>query len=117
MSVFSIYEKSQGQHHSDWRRSLAGKLKRWEKFDGRVLDTLYAEPVGLDDARTPGARHKYPALTLRPMTCWRTWSTIAKGSVRRVNNNLRKIFETAPPRAGTTVTWRAGGIGRCSRRT
>lgn len=93
MSVFSIYEKSRASIILIGEEALPGKLKRWEKFDGRVLDTLYAEAVGLDDARTL-ARHKYPALGFADDLLAHLVE-IAAGSVRRVNNNLGLIHNEA----------------------
>jgi hypothetical protein len=93
MSVFSIYEKSKASIVLIGEEALPGKLKRWEKFDGRVLDTLYAEAVGLDDARTL-ASHKYPGFAFGDDLLAHLVE-IAKGSVRRVNNNLGIIHDEA----------------------
>jgi hypothetical protein len=91
MSVFSIYEKSKASIVLIGEEALPGRLKRWEKFDGRVLDTLYAEAVGLEDARTL-ARHKYPAFSFADDLLAHLVE-IAKGSVRRVNNNLGIVHD------------------------
>lgn len=91
MSLFSIYEKSRASIILIGEEALPGKLKRWEKFDGRVLDTLYAEAVGLDDARTL-ARHKYPQFAFAD-DLLEHLVAIAAGSVRRVNNNLGRIHD------------------------
>jgi hypothetical protein len=45
MAVFSIYEMSRASIILIGEEAMPAKLKKWEKFDGRVLDTLYAEPV------------------------------------------------------------------------
>lgn len=57
MSVFSIYEKSKASILLIGEEAMPANLARWEKFSGRVLDTLYAEAVGFKDAQTL-ARHK-----------------------------------------------------------
>lgn len=93
MSVFSIYEKSKASIILIGEEALPAKLKKWEKFDGRVLDTFYAEPVGLADARTL-AEHTYGAGLFADDILAHV-ADIAEGSVRRVNNNLGLIYETA----------------------
>lgn len=93
MSVFSIYEKSRASIVLIGEEALPGKLKRWEKFDGRVLDTFYAEAVGVDDARTL-AEHQYEAGRFAEEAI-EYLVEIAGGSVRRVNNNLAMGHEEA----------------------
>lgn len=92
MSVFSLYEKSRASILLIGEENLPAKLARWEKFDGRVLDTIYAEPVSLTDARTL-ARHKFggSGFTFAD-DLLQHLVDIAKGSVRRLNNNLEIIF-------------------------
>jgi len=118
MSVFSLYEKSRASIILVGEEAMPAKLAKWEKFDGRVLDTLYAEAVGLDDARIL-ARHKYPDFPLADDLLAHLVK-IASGSVRRVNNNLgltTSASSTAPacPKAGTAATSLAGATARCSR--
>jgi len=93
MAVFSIYEKSKASIILIGEEAMPAKLAKWEKFDGRVLDTLYAEPVGMKDASTL-AQHKYPDFTLSDDLLAHLVA-IAKGSVRRVNNNLAIIYNEA----------------------
>lgn len=88
--------------------AMPAKLKKWEKFDGRVLDTLYAEPVSLEDARRL-ARAKNAGLALADDLLAHL-VTIARGSVRRVSNNLRKIF--ADRRRRRLGPLRPGALGR-----
>lgn len=92
MAVFSIYEMSRASIILIGEEAMPAKLQKWEKFDGRVLDTLYAEPVSLEDARRL-ARAKNAQLPLADDLLAHLVK-IARGSVRRVSNNLRKIFET-----------------------
>lgn len=89
MSVFSIYEKSKASILLIGEEAMPGNLAKWEKFSGRVLDTLYAEAIGLKDAQTL-ARHKYPDFSFADDLLQHLVS-IADGSVRRVNNNLAAI--------------------------
>lgn len=92
MSVFSIYEKSKASIVLIGEERLPAKLARnpdWEKFDGRILDTFYAEAISLDDARTL-ARHKYPDFNFSD-DLLQHLVDLSKGSVRRVNNNLGTI--------------------------
>ncbi len=93
MSIFSLYEKSRASIICIGEETLPAKLAAWEKFDGRILDTLYAEPVSLEDARTL-ARHKYPDLKIEDDLLAHLVK-LARGSVRRVNNNLGLIHSTA----------------------
>jgi hypothetical protein len=93
MAVFSLYEKSRASIILVGEEAMPAKLARWEKFDGRVLDTLYAEAVGLEDARIL-ARHKHPDFPIADDLLAHLVS-LAKGSVRRVNNNLGIIHGTA----------------------
>jgi len=92
MSVFSLYEKSRASIILVGEEAMPAKLAKWEKFDGRVLDTLYAEAVGLDDARVL-ARHKFPDFPIADDLLAHLVK-IANGSVRRVNNNLGIIHGT-----------------------
>jgi hypothetical protein len=108
MAVFSIYEMSRASFILIGEEAMPAKLKKWEKFDGSVLDPLYAEPVGLEDARRL-ARAKNASLTLADDLLAHLVK-IAKGSVRRVSNNLRKIFETGAAEGWDTL--RPGALGR-----
>lgn len=106
MAVFSIYEKCKANIILVGEEALPAKLEAWEKFSGRVLDTLYAEPVGLADARVL-ARHKFPdfafADDLLEHLC-----ELARGSVRRVNNNLGIIHDEGQAQGWQTcdlATW------------
>ncbi|MFZ4539285.1 AAA family ATPase [Propionivibrio sp.] len=99
MSVFSIYEKSKASIILIGEEALPGKLAAgWEKFSGRVLETFYASGIGLEDAQTL-ARHKYPEFPFAEDLLAHLVE-IAKGSVRRVNNNLATIYNT-----GLSMGW------------
>ena len=89
MSIFSIYEKSRASIILIGEEALPAKLQGWEKFSGRVLDTFYAEAIGMGDARTL-ARHKYPDFTFAD-DLLEMLVKKARGSARRMNNNLGMI--------------------------
>lgn len=93
MAVFSLYESSRAAIILVGEERLPAQLNRWEKFSGRILDVLYAEPVSLEDARIL-ARQKYPDIRFADDLLSHLVS-LAKGSVRRVNNNLSRIHDEA----------------------
>lgn len=96
MTVFSLYEMSQASIVLIGEEAMPAKLKRWEKFDGRVLDTFYAEPLGMTDARTLlWHRYRNEKMTIADDFLRHLVSReIAGGSVRRLSNNLATIYET-----------------------
>lgn len=109
MTIFSLYEMSKASFILIGEEAMPAKLKRWEKFDGRMLDPLYAEPVGLEDARRL-ARHKNAKLTLADDLLAHLVQ-IAKGSVRRVVNNLAEIG-----RVGAAEGWDTCDLARWGNR-
>lgn len=89
--VRDLYEMSQAPILLIGEEGLPGKLKRWERFHGRVLAWMPAQPVSLDDARK-----------LAPIYCPKVdladdllahLVELAHGSVRRVAVNLELIQE------------------------
>jgi hypothetical protein len=109
MAVFSLYEMSKASFILIGEEAMPAKLKKWEKFDGRMLDPLYAEPVGLEDARRL-ARAKNASLTLADDLLAHLVK-IAKGSVRRVVNNLAEIG-----RVGAAEGWDTCDLARWGNR-
>lgn len=109
MTVFSLYEMSRASIILVGEEAMPAKLKRWEKFDGRMLDPLYAEPVGLEDARIL-ARHRNAQFPIADDLLAHL-VTIAKGSVRRVSNNLGEIY-----RVGATEGWDGCDLARWGNR-
>lgn len=93
MTVFSLYEMSKASIIIIGEENLPASLAHWEKFSGRILDTLYAEAIGLADARTL-AKCKYPDFPFAD-DLLQYLVELAKGSVRRVNNNLNTIHNEA----------------------
>lgn len=88
-----VYEGSGAAILLIGEEQLPGKLRRWERFHGRVLDWVPAQPADMEDARA-----------LRALYCDRVAVAedllsrvheIAKGSVRRICVNLERIQETA----------------------
>lgn len=91
--VRDIYEGSQATLLLLGEEMLPQKLKRWERFHGRILSWIPAQPVSLGDARAlvdiycPGVRVAGDLLE--------HLVKLSAGSVRRVSVNLAAIFETA----------------------
>lgn len=109
MTVFSLYEMSRASIILIGEESMPAKLKKWEKFDGRVLDTIYAEPVSLEDARTL-AKYKNAQFPLADDLLAHLVK-IAMGSVRRLSNNLKKIYDT-----GASEGWDGCDLARWGNR-
>lgn len=91
--VRDIYEASQGSLLLIGEEMLPRKLERWERFHGRVLCWMPAQPVSMADARE-----------LAPIYCPRVSVAddvlkelvdLSRGSVRRVCNNLDGLHELA----------------------
>lgn len=87
--VRDIYEASQAAILLIGEECLPGKLKRWERFHGRVLDWVPAQPIDLPDARL-----------LRELYCHRVTIAddllehlvkISRGSARRLCVNLERV--------------------------
>lgn len=91
--VRDIYEGSQATLLLLGEEMLPQKLKRWERFHGRILSWIPAQPVSLADAAAlvdiycPGVRVAGDLLE--------HLVKLAAGSVRRVSVNLAAIFEAA----------------------
>jgi len=91
--VRDLYESSGAAILLIGEEQLPGKLARWERFHGRILDFIPAQPADLDDA-----------MALRALYCHRVdiaddlleyVVSVAKGSVRRICVNLERIQEEA----------------------
>lgn len=89
--VRDLYEASRAAILLIGEEQLPGKLAAWERFHGRILDWVAAQPADLDDARA-----------LRDMYCDRVrvaddlladLVAVARGSVRRICVNLERIQE------------------------
>lgn len=91
--VRDIYEGSQSSLLLVGEELLPNKLKRHERFHGRVLNWLPAAPVTLDDARKLAAIY-CPDVQLADDLLGHL-VTLSHGSVRRVSVNLVNIQDTA----------------------
>lgn len=89
--VRDLYEASRAAILLIGEESLPGKLAQWERFHGRILDWVAAQPADLEDARA-----------LRDLYCDRVTVAddlladvvaAAEGSVRRICVNLERIQE------------------------
>ena len=84
--VRDIYEGSQAPVMLVGEEMLPTKLKKYERFHGRVLAWVPAQPVGLDDAAELAAVYA-PKVKVQPDLLAHLVD-IAHGSVRRVTVNL-----------------------------
>lgn len=91
--VRDIYEGSQSSLLLVGEELLPNKLKRHERFHGRVLNWLPAAPVTLDDARKLAAIY-CPDVQLADDLLGHL-VTLSHGSVRRVSVNLVNIQDAA----------------------
>lgn len=91
--VRDIYEGSQCPILLVGEEQLPNKLKKFERFHGRVLSWIPAQPVSLADAEVL-AKTYAPNLQIAPDLLQHIVA-IAHGSVRRVTVNLVNLSETA----------------------
>lgn len=87
--VRDIYESSQAPILLIGEEGLPNKLKRWERFHGRVLAWVQAQPVNLEDARL--LRSIYCRDVTVADDLLQHVVEISHGSVRRVCVNLDMI--------------------------
>lgn len=91
--VRDIYEGSQVPVLLVGEERLPQKLKKFERFHGRVLAWVAAQPVSLEDARALATIYA-PSLVVFDEVL-RELVRLAHGSVRRVCVNLTNIFDYA----------------------
>lgn len=99
--VRDIYEGSQSSLLLVGEEMLPAKLKKHERFHGRVLSWLPAAPVSLADARKLAAIY-CPDVALAD-DLLEHLVALSHGSVRRVSVNLVNIQDTANIEAWDTV--------------
>ena len=105
-SVRSIYESSRAAILLIGEEALPQKLKKWERFHGRILDWFPAQPASIEDARELArlyCTHVNVADDLLEKLVEK-----ARGSVRRISTNLETIQEEAMGMAWDKVdlaTW------------
>lgn len=91
--VRDIYEGSQAPIMLVGEEQLPNKLKKYERFHGRVLSWLPAQPVSLDDAKL--LAQVYVSDVAIDEDVLKHIVEIAHGSVRRVTVNLVNLAEAA----------------------
>lgn len=87
--IRDIYEGSGAPILLIGEEKLPAKLKRWERFHGRVLDWCPAQPAGIKDAKHLAKLYS-PDVEIDEDLLIRI-TEIAKGSVRRICVNLERI--------------------------
>lgn len=87
--VRDLYEQSKAPVVLIGEELLPQKLKRWERFHGRVMDWAQALPADAHDANIL-ARHYLPGITIKDDLIERLVRE-ANGSVRRIVTNLDRI--------------------------
>lgn len=106
-----IFESSKAPILLIGEERLPLKLKKWERFHGRVLSWVPAQPADLNDAKA--LRDLYCAKVHVETDLLQEVTDIAKGSVRRICVNLEAIQEEAANRALQAVdlaTWKGFGV-------
>ena len=89
--VRDIYEGSQAPILLIGEERLPTKLKRWERFHGRILDFVPAQPASINDA-TELTKVYAPGITIaKPLL--NKIHQVTRGSVRRVCVNLDSVRE------------------------
>lgn len=86
---------------------VPGKLKKWERFHGRILDWIPAQPADYRDAEQLSRLYVASPVEIADDLLHDVHS-LAKGSVRRICVNLDMIQEEARINGWTTVdraTW------------
>jgi len=100
-SVRSLYESSRAAIMLIGEEALPQKLKKWERFHGRILDWYPAQPAGIEDAREL-ARLYCPHIKVADDLLSHLVDK-ARGSVRRISTNLETIQEEAMGNAWESV--------------
>lgn len=88
--VRDVYEASQAAILLIGEELLPTRLRAWERFHGRVLDWVGAQPAGIDDARVL-AQHFCDVQVGHDLLAEITDK--ARGSVRRIRVNLAQVEE------------------------
>lgn len=101
--IRDIYEGSQVPILLVGEERLPQKLKRFERFHGRVLAWVAAQPVSLDDTRKLAEIYAHGLAISEEVLS--ELVRMAHGSVRRVCVNLTNILEHA-----NTMGWAAVGM-------
>jgi len=91
--IRDIYEASLAAIMLVGEEGLPNKLKRWERFHGRVLDWCPAQPASLDDCTALAKLHAVKARIEDDLLA--AVHSVAAGSVRRICVNIARIEEQA----------------------
>lgn len=91
--VRDIYELAGAAILIIGEEKLPLKLKKWERFDGRIAHCMQAMPADMDDARTLN-KHYHPKVTVKDDLLERV-AKLSRGSVRRIVINLEHIASFA----------------------
>jgi DNA transposition AAA+ family ATPase len=89
--IRDIYEGSGATILLIGEEQLPAKLTRWERFHGRILDWVPAQPTDLEDARHL-TRLYHPGIEVADDLLQRIVA-VSKGSARRVVVNLAQVEE------------------------
>jgi len=105
--IRDIYERSRASILLIGEEQLPGKLRKWERFHGRILHWQPAQPADLNDAAHLRSLYVRPPVTVAD-DLLESVHRQAKGSVRRICVNLEMIQEEARENGWTNVdlaTW------------
>lgn len=91
--IRDIYEASQAPILLIGEEKMPSKLKRWERFHGRILDFVPAQPASLDDASHLRALYGQGVEIADDLLT--EIHRISRGSVRRICVNIDKVREVA----------------------
>ncbi len=105
--IRDIYEGSRGVILLIGEEGLPGKLTRWERFHGRILDWVQAQPADIEDAKHL-KRLYHPNLEIEDVLLEKI-VTIGKGSIRRICVNLARVEEFAKELGLDVVTAKEWG--------
>jgi hypothetical protein len=95
--VRDLYEMSQAPILLIGEEKMPQKLKRWERFDGRILEIAQAQPVSMNDAKQLAAIYLRGVNIAEDLLA--AVHAASKGSARRVSVNLDNIREHCVTRA------------------
>jgi DNA transposition AAA+ family ATPase len=91
--VRDIYELANAAIVIIGEEKLPLKLKKWERFDGRIAHCMQAVPADIQDARVLNG-HYYPTLKIKDDLLERI-TKLSRGSVRRIVINLEHVARYA----------------------
>lgn len=105
--IRDIYEGSGAVILLIGEERLPDKLTRWERFHGRILDWVPAQPTDLEDCRHL-KRLYHPGIEMSDDLLTRIVKA-SKGSARRVCVNLARVEEFARETGATSVSLKDWG--------